>query len=100
MLASTRPRNQGCLALHFSSQLWRSRRASSTVRRAYLRRSSGRTIVIGLAQQMIQGITQKVNLAALPPRSGQYFPQRRLQARMIITDDRMRVVQAAGLELQ
>ena len=44
-------------------------------------------VVVGLVRQVIQGISQEVNVAALPCRFGHDLGDRVLQPRMVVRDD-------------
>ncbi len=55
------------------------------------------TVVVRLARQVVQGIAEEVDVAALPHGFGEQFPDGALEPGMVVRDDELHAVEAAGL---
>jgi hypothetical protein len=79
---------------HLAIQAASSQRASSTDRMSIMPAQFVQAVVIGLARQVVEGVTEEVHIAPLEDRFGQDLADRHAKAGVIVGDDELDAVEA------
>ena len=95
MVSSTQPTSLGYRVPHLAIHAARSWRASSDRTPIAEPAQFLQAVVVGLARQMVEGVTEEVDVAALEGGFGKHLPDGCAKACVIVGDDELDAVEAA-----